>query len=56
LLHTVAAKETLIKNNPVLEAAMKEIHGFEARAEGLGLAQFDAFRTALEQTFDRLVD
>jgi uncharacterized protein (TIGR02646 family) len=56
LLHHIAAKEALIENNPVLEIAMNQIRNFEAKAEGLSLARFDAFRAALDQSLVRLLN
>lgn len=55
LLHKSAAKETLVKNNPVLGPALEEIRSFEAKAEGLNLSKFTAFLDALEDSFLRLL-
>ncbi|MDR6667085.1 hypothetical protein [Rhizobium sp. 1399] len=55
LLHQVAAKETLIENNPVVAEAMKEIRTFEAKAGSVILTRFDAFRAALDQSLERLI-
>jgi len=34
--------------NPVLAPAMDQVRSFEAKAEGMRLERFDAFREALE--------
>lgn len=56
LLHQIAAKETLVENNPILAPAMDQIRNFESKAEGLRLARFDAFRAALDQSVVRLLE
>ena len=56
LLHRIAAKETLVVNNPVLAPAMDQIRSFESKAEGLRLARFDAFRAAIDQSVVRLLE
>ena len=56
LLHKVAAKETLVKNNPVLAPAIAEILNFGARAQGFEMAGFEAFREALDRSVLRLLD
>jgi len=56
LLHRVAAKESLVSNNSALAPAMDQIRGFESRAEGLHLAQFEAFRSSLDQSIARLIE
>lgn len=56
LLHRIAAKETLVENNPALAPAMDQIRNFEAKAEGMRLERFDAFREALDQSFMRLLE
>ena len=56
LLHRIAAKETLVENNPALAPAMDQIRSFEAKAEGLRLERFDAFREALDQSVMRLLE
>ncbi|SIR08497.1 TIGR02646 family protein [Aromatoleum tolulyticum] len=55
LLHRIAAKETLVENNPALAPAMDQIRSFEVKAEGLRLAKFDTFREALEESFLHLI-
>jgi hypothetical protein len=52
----LAAKETLVVNNPVLAPAMDQIRSFESKAEGLRLARFDAFRAALDRSVMRLLE
>jgi uncharacterized protein (TIGR02646 family) len=56
LLHLIAAKESLIKNNPVLKSAISEIRSFEAKAEGLNLTRLDAFRAALDRSMLRSLE
>jgi len=56
LLHRIAAKENLVENNPELAQAMSQIRSFEARAEGMHLERFDAFRDALEKNVMRLLE
>lgn len=56
LLYRIAAKETLVENNPALAQAMEQIRSFEAKAEGISLAHFDAFRKALDQSVMRLLE
>ena len=55
LLHRIAAKETLIENNPVLAPAMEQIRNFGAKAESQRLQKFDSFRAALDQRLARLL-
>jgi hypothetical protein len=55
LLHRIAAKETLVENNPALAPAMDDIRRFEAKASGMRLERFDAFREALDQSVMRLL-
>jgi uncharacterized protein (TIGR02646 family) len=55
LLHRIAAKETLVENNPALAPAMDHIRSFEAKASGMRLDRFDAFREALDQSVMRLL-
>lgn len=56
LLHRIAAKETLVENNPALAPAMDQIRSFEAKAKGMRLKRFDAFREALDQSVIRLLE
>jgi uncharacterized protein (TIGR02646 family) len=56
LLHRIAAKETLIKNNPALGSAIEQIQSFESRAEGMRLTRLNAFCAALDQTIVRLLE
>lgn len=56
LLHRIAAKETLVKNNPELEPAVEQIRNFESKAEGLRLTRLDAFCSALDQSILRLLE
>jgi len=56
LLHRIAAKETLVKNNPDLAPAVDQIRSFESKAEGLRLTRLDAFCTALDQSILRLLE
>ena len=56
LLHRIAAKETLVENNPALAPAMKQIRSFEAKAEGMRLERFEAFCEALDQNVMRLIE
>lgn len=56
LLHRIAAKETLVVNNPILAPAMDQIRSFEAKADDLRLSRFDAFRAALDQSVERLLE
>ncbi|MBZ9785426.1 hypothetical protein K9857_28160 [Pseudomonas sp. REP124] len=56
LLHRIAAKETLVKNNPDLAPAIEQIRNFESKAEGLRLTRLDAFGAALDQSILRLLE
>lgn len=56
LLHRIAAKETLVENNPALAPAMEQIRSFEAKAGGMRLERFEAFREALDQSIMRLLE
>jgi len=56
LLHRIAAKETLVENNPVLSPAMDQIRSFEAEAEGNHLERFEAFCKSLDQSIMRLLE
>ena len=56
LLHRIAAKETLVENNPALARAMDQIRRFEAKAEGMRLERFEAFREALDRSVMRLLE
>lgn len=56
LLHRIAAKETLVENNPALAPAMDQIRSFGAMAERMRLERFDAFRVALDQSVMRLLE
>jgi len=56
LLHRIAAKETVVKNNPALAPSIDQIRSFESKAEGLRLANFDAFRAALDRSILRLLE
>lgn len=56
LLHRIAAKESLVANNPVLASAINQIRSFEAKADKLRLSRFDDFREALDQSFVRLLE
>lgn len=55
LLHRIAAKETLIENNPVLAPAMNQIRNFGANAEGQKLQKLENFRTALDESLAGLL-
>lgn len=56
LLHRIAAKETLVANNSILAPAIEQIRNFEAKADGLRLERFEAFRAALDQSVVRLLE
>lgn len=56
LLHRVAAKETLVENNPALAPALDQIRSFGAKAEGMRLKRFEAFQEALNQSVMRLLE
>lgn len=56
LLRRVAAKETLVTNNPVLAPLMTQIASFGAEAEGRKLQGFAAFREALDRSIVRLLE
>lgn len=56
LLHRIAAKETLIENNPALTGAFEQIKCFKARAENLKLPHFEAFHASLNQSLMRLLE
>lgn len=56
LLHRIAAKETLVENNPALAPAMDQLRSFEAKAEGMRLERFGAFREALDKSIMRLIE
>jgi hypothetical protein len=56
LLHRIAAKEKLVKNNPDLAPAMEQIRNFGSKAEGLGLTRLDAFCSSLDQGILRLLE
>lgn len=55
-LDRIAAKETLVKNNPDLAPAVEQIRNFESKAEGLRLTWLDAFCSALDQSIKRLLE
>lgn len=56
LLHLIAAKETLIKGNPVMAKAMAEIDKFTPEMEGLSLDKFEKFQKTLEQSVLRFME
>ncbi|MBR8207783.1 hypothetical protein KDW61_03790 [Burkholderia cenocepacia] len=56
LLHRIAAKETLVENNPALASAMDQIRSFESKVEGLRLTRLNEFRAALDQSIVRLLE
>ncbi|WP_321901758.1 HNH endonuclease [Burkholderia cenocepacia] len=56
LLHRIAAKETLVENNPALAPAMDQIRSFESKVEGLRLTRLNEFRAALDQSIVRLLE
>nr|WP_313225419.1 hypothetical protein [Stenotrophomonas pavanii] len=55
-MHRIAAKETLVENNPALAPAMDQLRSFEAKAEGMRLERFGAFREALDKSIMRLIE
>lgn len=56
LLHRIAAKETLVENNPALASSVNLIKKFESKAEGMGLERFEAFRQALDRSLLDLIE
>lgn len=56
LLYLIAAKETLIENNSVLAPVMDQLRSFEAKADGMQLKRFEAFRETLDKSIMRLID
>jgi len=56
LLHKIAAKETLIQNNPTLAPLIEAIRTYAPKAEGLKMPDFKAFQETLERNLFRLLD